>query len=288
MNAHKFRSWLPGTLAGTGRRLPMNGSSRRVCLLVAAAILSNLLVAEVRADLSDGLVAYWSFDEGSGAIAHDSSGNGNHGTISGATWAQGVSGAALDFDGLDDCVEVPDHPPLRLSGTDFSISAWLYLRTRDEDYADAIAAKRSDGSHNGWIWGTRGLRVPSETGKVMYQVSGGADPRVLSAGTVGLDAWHHVVLTYDYGTSSLDIYIDGAHDTSGSVWTPNAETNASLFIGRDSQSCKYCIDGILDDIRIYDCALTAQEVHSLYVSTPEPGSLMLLALGAALLAARRS
>jgi len=54
-----------------------------------------------------GLVAYWSFDEGSGNTLHDLSGNENHGTIYGAVWTGGKSGNALYFDGDDDYVEIP-------------------------------------------------------------------------------------------------------------------------------------------------------------------------------------
>jgi hypothetical protein len=60
------------------------------------------------AGINDGLVGYWKFDEGSGNIAHDYSGNGNDGTIYGASWTEGISGYALDFDGVDDYVDVSD------------------------------------------------------------------------------------------------------------------------------------------------------------------------------------
>jgi hypothetical protein len=56
--------------------------------------------------MTKGLVAYWSFDEGSGNIAYDSSGNGNHGTIYGAKWTSGKFGQALSFDGVDDYVRI--------------------------------------------------------------------------------------------------------------------------------------------------------------------------------------
>jgi len=57
--------------------------------------------------LDDGLVGYWSFNEGSGTIAHDYSGNGNDGTINGgATWVAGISGYALSFDGFNDYLDL--------------------------------------------------------------------------------------------------------------------------------------------------------------------------------------
>ena len=64
------------------------------------------LSAGVQAQSDDGLVAEWHFDEGSGSVVEDSSGNGNDGVIYGATWVDGKYGNALSFDGVDDNLEV--------------------------------------------------------------------------------------------------------------------------------------------------------------------------------------
>jgi len=73
-----------------------------------------------------GLVAYWNFDEGSGTIAADSSGNGNNGTlVNGPSWTNGIKGKALLFDGVDDNVTVPNSNSLNLANS-FTLSAWVF------------------------------------------------------------------------------------------------------------------------------------------------------------------
>jgi hypothetical protein len=92
------------------------------CLLLLA---NGLITGHVDAQLQNGLVGYWSFNEGAGTAAMDSSGNGNTGTlINGPTWVSGKSGTALSFDGADDYVEIPETQSLNLSSA-LTVSAWI-------------------------------------------------------------------------------------------------------------------------------------------------------------------
>ena len=68
-------------------------------------------------DITDGLVGFWNFNEGSGNIANDSSGFGNHGTIENATWTTGISGSALHFNGDDAYVNCGNDETLQIPGT---------------------------------------------------------------------------------------------------------------------------------------------------------------------------
>jgi len=78
----------------------------------------------VKADLTDGLVGYWNFNEGTGSVAHDSSGNGNDGTINGATWTHRNFRGSFEFDGIDDYVQFSS-PVLEYSP--YSVCAWVYV-----------------------------------------------------------------------------------------------------------------------------------------------------------------
>jgi len=107
------------------------------------------------ADLSDGLVAYYPFN----GNANDESGNGNHGTVNGATLTEDLfenAESAYSFDGTNSFIEVMDTPALRLNNTDFTVSAWVYETERNVSYQDAILTKRSSGSRNGWFYSIRG------------------------------------------------------------------------------------------------------------------------------------
>ncbi|MFQ6055938.1 MAG: hypothetical protein ACE5J3_08170, partial [Methanosarcinales archaeon] len=93
-----------------------------ILIVIAFAGLS----ANVQAQSDEGLVAEWHFDEGSGGIVKDSSGNSNDGIIHGATWVDGKYGKALRFDGVNDYVEISDNPSLYFSsGESFSVTAWI-------------------------------------------------------------------------------------------------------------------------------------------------------------------
>jgi len=86
--------------------------------------LHNTAHAEGITSKDTALVAYWSFDEGSGGVAHDNSGNGNDGTIYGAAWTSGVSGSALSFDGRNDYVMIPSSASLDIRGS-ITLEAWV-------------------------------------------------------------------------------------------------------------------------------------------------------------------
>jgi hypothetical protein len=98
-----------------------------ICLFIGASfnIISNTTTIVI-ADTNNGLVGYWNFDEGSGSIAHDSSGNGNDGNIYSASWTTGVSGSALNYDGLDDYVDIGSVDRIR-TNTPKSVFAWVNL-----------------------------------------------------------------------------------------------------------------------------------------------------------------
>jgi hypothetical protein len=84
----------------------------------------GLFLLTQRLKAEEGLVGYWSFDEGEGTIAHDYSGNSNDGTIYGATWVDGKVGKALSFDGVDDYVRVNDSSNFDITDA-ITIEAWI-------------------------------------------------------------------------------------------------------------------------------------------------------------------
>ena len=99
--------------------------------------------------MTRGLVGYWSFDEGSGNIAYDISGAGNHGTLmNNPTWSDGKVSGGLTFDGTDDYINCGDNASLDIGTGDLSITAWI--RTNIPTSTAYVVAKRYTALGNGY------------------------------------------------------------------------------------------------------------------------------------------
>jgi hypothetical protein len=151
----------------------------------------------------DDLVAAYGFDEGSGAVAGDASGEGNDGSISGAAWSSpGRFGNALTFDGSDDRVVVPDDPSLDLSGG-LTLEAWIKPDIHDGDWRTVMM---KEGALD-LAYGLYSSASTFNSSKPLVAIDDNAS-RVLSGPTVlPLNEWSHIAGTYN-GTT-LRFYRDG-------------------------------------------------------------------------------
>ena len=219
---------------------------------------------------NNGLVAYWDFDEGSGDILHDKSGNGNDGTINGATWVDGVKGKALEFDGESDYVEVPDSPLLDLTG-DFTLVAWVneFSHAQHQPYENHILSKHepdvnSDGSWRFSIWENDVPCFVTYPPYTDYQTR----PHVSANTSLSINAWHFVALTYSKD-GKYAFYVDGKMTGAGEINFEIENTAKDLFIGSENGEKNY-FDGIIDEVRIYNRSLGADEIKQLYsdIGTP--------------------
>jgi len=211
-----------------------------MCRKLILPVVVALIAGSARADL----VGHWTFDEGQGTTAYDSSGNDHHGTLQGdPQWVTGYIGGALELDGTDDYVEVPDDEGLHLWET-FTLAAWIYqLESGSSRIIDKIGAGTANGPHFDTHPGTR-LRCCSGT-----CISTTADHT--------LEQWHHVAVTFDEG--DVKIYLDGAVAAEGSVPSPLAGNSLSLRIGAASDGGSL-FHGLIDDVRVYNHALTETEI----------------------------
>jgi hypothetical protein len=213
-------------------------------------LLSGFLADEpIRAE-SSGLAAWYRFDETSGSTASDSSGNGHHGSISGATPAAGVRGGAFDFDGSDDYVQIP----VLNGGQVFSaatLMAWVNLDTVSKSEQDVIQLATSDGFINLCAYGddvVLGIdRVPG------HNQAGGTVSDILTTGR-----WFHIAGSYD-GTS-IKVFVNGV---LGATVSAPGTLRAAYYtnkIGRRVNAVLCQVDGRIDDVKIYDRALGATEI----------------------------
>ncbi|MFK8185517.1 MAG: NF038122 family metalloprotease [Phormidesmis sp.] len=215
--------------------------------------------------LVNGLVGHWALDEASGLNTKDSA-KGNTGTLVNANWTSGKIGGALDFDGTQEKVLVADTNELDLTQT-LTLSTWIK--------ADAF----KDGAGlitKGTSKVTYALEVNSD-GKLTFNTNDGFYKTTTSwfgffSNTVSkqqtftsdsgltLNQWHHVAVTYD--GENVQFYIDGQLDGSTQASVSLESSNESLVFGADVKDGTY-FDGELDDIRVYDRALSVEELLAL-------------------------
>lgn len=203
------------------------------------------------------LVAWLLLDEGSGALAVDASGHANDGTLTGgATWSVGQSANAVNLDGVDDRIELPGAASLHLRNR-LTLAAWVRLDTIDA--GDGILVKGSSAIPYGLQLEANGrLRFTANAGAPPGGVGGGSWSSTLAVAT---GSWHHVAVTYD-GTR-IRFYLDGALDpVQPAAALRFGRVAAGAFAGADPLAAAY-LDGALDDLRIYNWALSGPEIDAL-------------------------
>jgi hypothetical protein len=232
-----------------------------IVLLALPLFLPFRIFAMTPASLDVGLVGHWTFD-GKDMVQNvaDSSGQGNNGNLVGytsTTTVAGKIGQALGFNGTSQYVDVSTVPT---ASNPLSVSAWVYPTSFSQSsfgggVGGTIIDENEGGGSAGWLLGI------NNSNRIWFWPSGGGD--IFSTDTVPLNRWTHVVATYD-GTK-LRLYINGKLDSTQTMTTPQG--SASFFrIGKRSWITGFW-KGSLDDVRIYNRALSTSEVTQLYRST---------------------
>jgi hypothetical protein len=221
--------------------------------------------------LKVGLILYYPYNN-SGV---DSSGTGNdafvYHNLTSTTNRFNQANTAFSFDGTTSYMIVKDNAGLRLNNTDYTLNIWVNLAEYNSSYGTEVLCKRGAGNNNGWNYGITGYLDQSNgmpLGVNSLQVSGGLDPLALGAKAIGLNQWHMLTTVYNVQKKQISFYIDGVLDkTSSNIPSPNVTATADLYIGQDSQTSggtAYYLKGKLDDIRIYNRAISTSQIQKLF------------------------
>jgi hypothetical protein len=209
---------------------------------------------KIEQTLEDGLIAHYLFDSN----AQDTSGHNLHGTVHGATLTTdrfGIPESAYQFDGVDDYIEVPHNDLLNLTDN-LTISLWL-KQEAGKAAGYRLVEKGSYGVNDGYNFDT----YDGSTGRKLRLCGGVQNAQ---ANTVySLNEWHHVAVVFSKGVSTF--YLDGKPDGSAPHGSPSIRTNSlSLLIGSARGSKAEFFKGALDDIRIYNRALSEQQIKAIH------------------------
>jgi len=233
---------------------------RLITFILAAFVL--LLPSLTQADLTSGLVAYWSFDN---CDAYDDSDNGHIGQRHGnPECVDGIEGQAFSFDGVDDYIEVPNDPSLNPSAV--TVSAWFKVNDfADSEYSckwQTLIFKQSPLDADNHYYALNlgfGNLICANT-----YLTFGSLSNVCSKEAIQTHVWYHVVATYD--STQVKQYINGVLQGSSPTGAPLNPGNLPLFIGYTGMWCGWYWNGLIDEVRIYNRALTEAEIQALYVA----------------------
>ena len=217
--------------------------------------------------INNSLVGFWPLTDGSGTSAVDVSTGGNNGTQSGGvSWASSEIGTVASFDGSDDRFEVDDAGAFDFGTGNFSVSAWVYFDTINSSYTNIVS--RGDTSLGTACW--FGIYKNSSTHKFIFDVDDNiSKASATSSVSATSGAWFHVVGVRNSGGTNA-IYINGVStgtvSDNGNSISQTGVLNQEFRIGcqRVGGTYQEFHDGNIQNVRIFNAALTAAQVEQLY------------------------
>jgi glucose/arabinose dehydrogenase len=206
--------------------------------------------------LPAGLAAGWSFNEASGTSATDSSGNGNTATlVNGVAQTAGNYGGGLTFDGVNDYLTVPDSPSLNIAGTGLTLTMWI----------NPQALAGGDSVVLGKFWNATmtdpyyqyGLELTGGTVPNFFVGTTGGPVSASMGIALALNQWSHLAVVFD--GSQVLYYLNGTLVTTASLPATITARSNPFRLGADNNTQQF-FKGSLDEVRIYNRALTEQEI----------------------------
>jgi hypothetical protein len=213
----------------------------------------------VRSAPSDGLLAYWAFDEAAGTHVTDHSGQGHEATVHGAQWSSnGKSGAALQFNGTDSWV---DAGGMDCSGGD-GITIAVWIRPESFSTGDArIVSKATGTAEQQHYWMLSTIDNGEVTLRFRLRTGGTTTTLIADDGVLEENVWSHAAAVYD--GAEMTLYLNGtAVGSTGKSGSVDINEEVAVNVGRNPDGSKY-FDGMIDEVRVYSRALSTDELGAL-------------------------
>lgn len=213
----------------------------------------------------DGLVAWWTFDEGSGTTVRDPVGNNTGTLVNSPTFVPGKSGKALSFNGTTQGVSITGSPSFATANSAFAVSVWVKLANFSVRYPHILTLQSDSGTNP---WELILSNDASYLGVLIGSTTTWAKEKTNTPAASFVNSWHHISVSYSgAGAATADnftIYLDGvltAHNAAADFSSLSNSTTIALPPAGGSVNI---FSGLIDDVRIYNRALTASEVLALY------------------------
>jgi len=201
---------------------------------------SDTIFFEDKSYDSDGSIVDWIWNFGDGNVSK--------------------GGIGLQFDGIDDYINVPHNSGFDFDSNDFTIEFWI--KQNSDTWHQGYLTTKSDGRTE--AVGDAGWVIRWYTNHIVFHISDGTNfARVHGKTNIVDGKWHHIVAVRE--GNILKLYVDGALDETADASLVGSITDGSnIYIGRQTVSGGTYFDGIMDDVRIYNKALTASEIQNNY------------------------
>ncbi len=216
---------------------------------------------------TNGLVGWWPFN----GNANDESGNGNNGTVNGATLTtdrNGVANKAYSFDGGNDFISVSHNQALNLPGNNnsFSFSLWIKPNQTNQQELNILSKGSGTGMNSNDVY----ILSVYNQDKIGLELANFPNASwTYSNDPIIFDEWNNIVVVYENNLNVAQFYFNGLYVSQQQYpFIPSSNgDNQSLFFGKQGYNCN-CnfMNGLLDDIGIWNRALTQQEITALYNS----------------------
>ncbi len=231
--------------------------TRKLNCRLVIVLIAGLLLPCLSAAGDPNLIAHWAFDEGTGTTAYDSIA-GNHGILVGnPTWTTGQIDDALSFDGVDDYIELSS--TVQFDDTNFSITGWFRTGSDTTGTYEQIW-------NSGYNGGNHDLEVALKNNNLGFggRDSSGSLLPDMTVEDVNDNSWHHFAALRS--GNDFELYFDGSLSSSGSKSLGDLDAAGVVpRIGNGLNSiANRFFNGSIDDVRVYDGALSAEKIELLY------------------------
>jgi hypothetical protein len=221
------------------------------------------------ADLSNGLVAYYPFN----GNVNDESGNGNHGTVVGATLTDDRFGnlkSAYSFDGADDFIAIQDNNSLDLTN-EITIGLWVKPRVLPSNYHNIISKGDPPRHNNNAPWQ---VTIDGNGNLGVYRLKDDNYSSERNVYVLPINQWTYITLKFEIGTEKVSVYKNAIlvrqWNKSNSIFVDEVDITIGAQTWDGVIAPGYFFNGVIDELRIYNRALSESEIQQLYQMGNQP------------------
>ncbi len=227
--------------------------------LITFIALGAFLTTSHAAIDSKNIMGMWLFDENSGNVAIDSSGNKNDGTIHGAKRVNGKFGNALEFDGTDNWVEVPHSDSVAFEkGVSFTIT----VNFKGTKVGGALVGKNYEDTSQTLPWYLLWNAGSNNLVSLYLRSTEEQNSRVDGTTDLGDDEWHFIVGRADASAKKVSLWVDGKMEIEGTMDTNDGYGTGEGVLHMGRHHNRYTA-GIIDDVGLFNVALSKDQMDTI-------------------------